>query len=62
MELRRKIIETLESIEGYRGLEHERQADAILAIPEIKEALACRRALTTGDGLTMTAGPPILNP
>jgi hypothetical protein len=37
--MREKIIQTLESIEGYRGLEHERQADAILAIPEIAHAL-----------------------
>lgn len=39
MELRSQIIAELERIEGYRGLEHERQADAILALPEIKEAL-----------------------
>jgi hypothetical protein len=39
MELREKIVKALESIEGYRGLEHEQQADAILQIPEIRIAL-----------------------
>jgi antitoxin component of RelBE/YafQ-DinJ toxin-antitoxin module len=37
--MREKIIQTLESIEGYRGLEHERQADAILVILEVRTAL-----------------------
>jgi hypothetical protein len=38
-DLRQKIIGVLESIDGYRGLEHEQQADAILEIPEIRVAL-----------------------
>lgn len=49
-ELKQKIIQTLESIEGYCGLEHERQADAILAIPEIAMPLALCKELADGPG------------
>lgn len=41
-ELREKIIAALYADQGYRGLEHERVADLILAIPQIAEALALK--------------------
>jgi hypothetical protein len=34
--------------------------DRILALPEIADALAWRKALTTGEGLIMTVEPPML--
>jgi hypothetical protein len=40
MELRADIIKVLESIEGYRGLEHEQQADAILTMLWEKHAFS----------------------
>ena len=40
MQLREQIIAELEKVWGYRSREHDRQADAILSIPELKEALA----------------------